>query len=494
MQAYTTPGVTIEQVLTEPARVLRTGVPVFLGLVRTEHLQAHNAQQLKPGETFVCKPLRDHPGVTIVRKRGYLSLPKRTFASGTDSRVSDRSSNDLSLYLKVPTPTPPARLTASELQLIRSSAAVAGQIEPLPELSIEELHALSEKPQRFTIWPQFEQTYGDLKPFGFLSYAVRGFFENGGSLCYVQIICYDGDSTNTAAKALEAGLASLAPYDDYDLVCAPDIMWPDGMTTPDPPGQMDLTDLQRAVLEHCEQLGDRMAILDSLRGADSHTVLAQRRTVCGTNGALYYPWVRVVDGPPQTGRYVPPCGHMAGVIARCDQRVGVHKAPANEVLEGVLELETVLSDEEQGPLNEENVNCFRAFPRRGLRVWGARTLSGSSIWRYINERRVILTAIRWIDRNLADVPFEPHTPLLWGRIVRELTAYFSNLARLGALSAPPDGEAFYVKCDAETNPQEVREAGMIVTEIGLRPGAPAEFIVLRILHGPTGVRVEEPEA
>jgi phage tail sheath protein FI len=182
---------------------------------------------------------------------------------------------------------------------------------------------------------------------------------------------------------------------------------------------------------------------------------------------------------------------VAGVFARCDQRVGVHKAPANERLEGVLELETALTDDQQGPLNEQNVNCIRAFPRRGIRVWGARTLSSGSAWRYINERRVILTAVRWIDLNLADTVFEANTPRLWDRIVRELTAYLTDLVRRGALSAPPDGPAFYVKCDAETNPKEIQEAGVVVTEIGLRPARPAEFIVIRIIHSPTGVRVEE---
>jgi hypothetical protein len=105
---------------------------------------------------------------------------------------------------------------------------------------------------------------------------------------------------------------------------------------------------------------------------------------------------------------------------------------------------------------------------------------------------VILTAVRWIDLNLADTVFEPHTPRLWDRITRELTAYFTDLVRRGALSAPPDGPAFYVKCDAETNPQDIQEAGMIVTEIGLMPAAPAEYIVIRIIHGPAGVRIEEP--
>lgn len=525
MQAYSTPGVYIEDVLTEPARVLRTGVPVFLGLIRMSHLDEYDANQVKLAETFVCKPLPRLSGVCIVRNAKYLSLPQRTFPSASDPGISDRFSNNLSLYLKatgsLTGPAPRDRQPAGD------AGGGAEQAESPKKWSAAELQAISSKPQRFTVWPQFEHTYGGLKPFGFLSYAVRGFFENGGPLCYVQIIGYDGDASDAVKNAVDAGLATLEAYDDYDLVCAPDLMWVEGSSASSRENQAGLIDLQDAVLRHCDRLGDRMAILDSLPRADADadaatvlkhfdrlgdqqedcmailgslpgadaatvlTVLSQRSRINGENGALYFPWVRVLDGPSQTGEYVPPCGHIAGVYARCDQRVGVHKAPANEILEGVLELKTTLTDDQQGPLNDVDINCLRVFPRRGIRVWGARTLSSGFTWRYVNERRVILTAARWIERNLTDIVFEPHTPRLWDRIVRELTAYLTDLVRLGALSAPPGSQAFYVKCDAEINPREIQEAGMVVTEIGLKPAAPAEFIVIRILHGPTGVRIEE---
>jgi hypothetical protein len=492
MPTLTTPGVHIETVLSEPARVLRTGVPVFLGLIRMEHVLAHNARQVESDLRFVCKPILQAPGVSLVRNQGYLRLPRRVQAAASDPRISDRSSRDLSLYLKAIAPGPQAKPEARGDPPATRASAAGGQFAALAEPGADELMAMSGKPQRFTIWPRFEETYGGLKPYGFLVHAVRGFFENGGSLCYVQLVGYDDGSPDALAKAVEVGLATLAQYDDYDLVCIPDLMWIDEPAATGSSGRKDIMELQSAILAYCQQLGDRMAILDSLPGADSEIVLAQRRRLCGDNGALYYPWVRVAGGPQRTGGYVPPCGHVAGLFARCDQRVGVHKAPANEILEGVLELAMALTDDQQGPLNEQNVNCIRVFPRRGIRVWGARTLSGGSTWRYVNARRVILTAVRWIDLNLADTVFEPHTPRLWDRITRELTAYFTDLVRRGALSAPPDSPAFYVKCDAETNPQEIQEAGMIVTEIGLMPAAPAEYIVIRIIHGPAGVRIEEP--
>lgn len=476
MLTYKSPGVHIEDVLTEPARVLRTGVPVFLGLIQAESLKTLVAHDFHS----VLKPIPHHEGVCIVRNKRFLSLPPRTFSAAADTGLSTRSP-DPNTYLKAPARS--SDLVTHERMPVE---AAVQETEAESPLSLVELQAISEKPQRFTVWEQFEKTYGELRPFGFLVNAVRGFFENGGSLCYVQVIGYE--PPGTLASALDAGMEILARYDDYDLVCAPDIWWPGHAAAP---GVMDGIDLQRALLQHCDQLADRMAILDSLPGATSETVRDQRRRMDGANGALYYPWVRVQDGPSQTGGYVPPCGHVAGVVARCDQRVGVHKAPANEILEGVVNLETVLTDDQQGELNSESINCLRAFPRRGIRVWGARTLSSRPSGRYIGERRVLLTAVRWIERNLTDIVFEPHTPRLWDRIVRDLTAYFEDLGRSGALSAPPEGPAFYVKCDAETNPQDIREEGRVITEIGLRPTAAAEFILVRILHGPTGVQIEE---
>jgi hypothetical protein len=315
---------------------------------------------------------------------------------------------------------------------------------------------------------------------------VRGFFENGGSLCYVQLLAYLDEAL---VDAVDAGLEICADYDEYDLVCAPDLMW---RSIAHGGGVDAEISAMQSLLRHCETLGNRFAILDSLFQVDAEGVREQRQHLNSDSAALYYPWVRVSDGPVLTGGFVPPCGHVAGVIARTDRRIGVHKAPANEVLEGVLDLAVHLSDEQQGPLNELRVNCLRAFPRRGLRIWGARTLSPQSTWMYINERRIFTTATRWIERNMMDVVFEPHSPALWAQIVRDLTIYFTALLEQGALAGRAAREAFYITCDAETNPPDEREVGQIVTEIGLATTAPAEFIVVRIIHSPAGVRILGP--
>ena len=342
-------------------------------------------------------------------------------------------------------------------------------------------------PWSFTLRSEFEEGFGALKPYGYLVHAVRGFFENGGSQCFVQVICVD-DQSVAMAGALVEGLKTFNALNTIDLVCTPDIMWPygPGNRQPDP---AEVGRMQVEILKHCEELGDRFAILDSLPGVDEDGVLQQRLGLKGINGALYYPWIKVLNGPESASGFVPPCGHIAGIYARSDQRIGVHKAPANEVLEGVVDLEVSVDSNRQGRLNPAGINCLRAFPGRGIRVWGARTLSGDPVWIYVNVRRLFLTLGRWIECNMADVVFEPNDSSLWARIKLELTSYLNGFFEQGALKGNTPDAAFYVKCDDETNPNEVRDAGMVVTEIGLAPSVPGEFIIIRIIQSDSGISV-----
>ena len=163
------------------------------------------------------------------------------------------------------------------------------------------------------------------------------------------------------------------------------------------------------------------------------------------------------------------------------------------MLNGVIHLQTNLNDVQMGDLNVLNINCLRSFPTRGIRIWGARTLSDQPEWRYVNVRRLFTTAARWIERNMLDETFEPHNADLWARIRRDLSIYFNDLFQRGALRGNTAQEAFYVKCDKENNPKAVGDAGMIITEIGLAAAAPAEFIVVRIIADVTGVTIAEPD-
>jgi uncharacterized protein len=341
-------------------------------------------------------------------------------------------------------------------------------------------------PRSLTLWTQFQQYFGVLPADRYLADAVRGFFENGGERCYVILLQDD------SLDALAAGLAA-AELLDVDLICAPDLV------AKNPPLEQVLP-LQQLVLEHCNRMGDRFAILDSVGTIDGskkpspsaiqtsamQAVHQQQQQLASDNGALYFPWLQL-----EQGTYVPPSGHIAGIYARSDRAVGIHKPPANYGIEGIVDLSHRLSDRDQAQLNPDEaiagINCLRALPGRGIRVWGARTLSRDSNWQYINVRRLFITVHRWIERNLADIAFEPNDFKLWVRIERELTAYFESLLQQGALQGLTPQEAFYVKCDAETNPLETRGLGNVITEIGLAPMVPAEFIVIRLIHSSTGV-------
>jgi hypothetical protein len=330
-------------------------------------------------------------------------------------------------------------------------------------------------PRLLSLWSQFSVHVGPWYQDCTMAYAVRGFFQNGGTRCYV--IALADDSTNSLTNALDRS----GEFQTIDLVCLPEI-------NKDRDAEFER---QQIVVNHCENLGDRFAILDSYPDDDKKGVAQQWNVIDGNSGAIYYPWVRV-RGLECDSVLVPPCGHVAGVYARSDAATGVHKAPANEVLEGVLELEKNITNLDQDYLNPWRVNCVRSFPGRGIRVWGARTLGLYDAWTYVNVRRVFLTAVRWINWHMAGVVFEPNNTKLWARIERDLNTYFTEQYRKGALKGQSPQEAFYVKCNAETNPPELRESGQVITEIGLAPANPYEFVVVRLIHGASGVSISGP--
>ncbi|GAA3838411.1 phage tail sheath family protein [Saccharothrix violaceirubra] len=276
------------------------------------------------------------------------------------------------------------------------------------------------------------------------------------------------------------GFGGLESVDEITIVAVPDLMGAFQRGLIDLEG---VKTVQLALISHCEQMGDRVAVLDTPPGLNAQRVRTWRQDEAGYDSryaALYYPWIKVFD--PAGGRttLVPPSGHVAGVWARSDVERGVHKAPANEVIRGAVDLETGLSKSEQDLLNPVGVNCVRAFPGRGIRIWGARTLSSDPAWRYLNVRRLfnfleesILLGTQW-------VVFEPNDDRLWSSIRRNITAFLTEQWRQGALFGRTPAEAFYVKCDRDNNPQESIDLGQVVCEIGVAPVKPAEFVVFRL--------------
>jgi phage tail sheath protein FI len=276
------------------------------------------------------------------------------------------------------------------------------------------------------------------------------------------------------------GFSGLAVLDDVTMVSVPDLM---GLY------QRDLIDLegvkavQLAMIAHAELMGDRMAILDPPPGMSPQQVRDWRVEVAGYDSryaALYYPWIKIFDQSSGTNVFVPPSGHMAGVWARTDATRGVHKAPANETVRGAVALQTQLTKAEQELLNPIGVNCIRSFTGRGIRVWGARTLSSDPAWRYLNVRRLF----NYLEESILDgtqwVVFEPNDDALWARIRRTIAAFLVMEWRKGALFGLTPDEAFYVKCDRETNPAEGIDLGQVVCEVGIAPVKPAEFVIFRL--------------
>lgn len=292
---------------------------------------------------------------------------------------------------------------------------------------------------------------------------------------------YVGDSGD------RTGLGGLEALDDVSMVVCPDAVaaYEQGLLDDD-----GLKAVQLGLIAHCELLGDRMAVLDTPPGLNAQQAAHWRTEVAGYDSkfaALYWPWVKVHD--PVTGgtKAVPPSGHVAGLWARTDAERGVHKAPANDVLRGVVGVELQTTRGEHDGLNPIGVNVIRSFPGRGIRVFGARTLSSDPAWRYINVRRLFNYVEASLLNGTSWVVFEPNDRALWGRVTRTVSAFVSTVWRAGALFGDNPSEAYYVKCDDETNPQEVIEAGQLVIEIGIAPVKPAEFVVFRLAQMPSGV-------
>ena len=274
-------------------------------------------------------------------------------------------------------------------------------------------------------------------------------------------------------------MGSFAAVDQITMVCIPDLMtlYNNGDDSP------HARDVQGKIIAHCENMGDRMAILDTPPNLRAQDVLEWRMNVAGYDSkmaALYYPWIEVMDPLTSSPILIPPSGHVAGAWARTDSTRGVHKAPANEVVRGANGLGFQVTQAEQGALNQNGINCIRAFPGRGIRIWGARTLSSDPEWRYINVRRLFNYVAESIIGGTQWSVFEPNDQRLWMQLQIAATNFLMRVWRAGALFGATPAQAFYVKCDEETNPPEVIEAGQVVCEIGIAPVKPAEFVIFRL--------------
>ena len=381
------------------------------------------------------------------------------------------------------------------------------------------------EPRLVTSWEQFKNSFGDIQTDNqTLAQAVYGFFNNGGTRCWVIRVAPSQDKLSAppppSSQPVQPAQQQTPPQQpaQQGAVSSNQPSQPPPPSPSTPPAQqsaskiaagIDQTSLKDAlarfaaideiaivafpgavaqaqhqsILEHCFNLKDRSAILDGFKveGALTPGVIAPApRTEVGSYGAVYFPWIKVADPSGKTVD-VPPSGHIAGIYARNDATRGVHKAPANEVVLGALGLTRLVSKAEQDGLNPEGVNVIRSL-NGAVTVWGARTRADEahSDFKYVSTRRFFNFLRKSIDQGTQWVVFEPNTPALWQSITRNVTAFLMNVWRAGALFGDTPQQAFYVKCDADTNAPDQRELGWVVIEVGVAIVRPAEFVIFRI--------------
>ena len=250
------------------------------------------------------------------------------------------------------------------------------------------------------------------------------------------------------------------------------------------PGQTSVT-VQKALVAHCDKMRYRFAVLDTPLGASLNGARSHRQNFDTTRAAIYYPALEIADrfGEPGDKRVIAPSGHVIGVYARTDLTRGVHKAPANEVLRGILSFNTALTKGEQDILNPINLNCLRDFrtENRGLRVYGARVATSDPEWKYVNVRRLLLFIEQSLDTGLQWAVFEPNDQPLWDTVKQSITNFLTTVWRSGALEGTKQEEAFFVNIGYDiTMSQDDIDNGRMIVEVGVAPVKPAEFVIVRI--------------
>ena len=262
------------------------------------------------------------------------------------------------------------------------------------------------------------------------------------------------------------GLQAFLENDNVSIMAVP------GITIPE---------VQAGLIGFCEGKKSCFAILDiPMELKKTNDVANFRDMYDSTYAAMYHPWLQMYDAGAKRSDFFPPSGAMAGIYARSDNERGVHKAPANEVVRGCTGLSCNYNTGEQDILNPIGVNLIRSFPGRGIRVWGARTISSNGLWKYLNVRRLFIYVEESIRANTNWVVFEPNGDQLWGRVRRTIETFLATCWRDGALAGTSPDQAFYVECGPTTMTQDDIDNGRLICEIGIAPVKPAEFVIFRI--------------
>ncbi len=310
-------------------------------------------------------------------------------------------------------------------------------------------------PTLITNFADYERLFGGYLSDGmYLPYAVEGFFLNGGKRCYV---------CRVLASNYAEALAKLETVDEVSIVYSPNAQ--------------AVPELAELLIGHCERLRFRFAILDSIKGQDSSNLTKPRESAFA---ALYYPWICVKQSGTGIQFLVPPGGHVAGIYARTDLEMGVHKAPANEVVRGAVDIEYPLSKNQQDNLASKGINCIRNFVGRGIRFWGARTLSSDPTKKYVNICRLLIYLEQSIKKGTEWAVFEPNNETTWIKVKSAIENFLVQTWKNGLLMGANPKEAYFVKCDRTTMNQSDIDNGRLIVLMGIALVKPAEFMILRI--------------
>ncbi|HYG59804.1 MAG TPA: phage tail sheath subtilisin-like domain-containing protein, partial [Symbiobacteriaceae bacterium] len=293
---------------------------------------------------------------------------------------------------------------------------------------------------------------------------------------------YRGDEGTT--DGMPTGFKALEALEDISIVAAPGSTFDYEDATYKP----EAAQIQRLLIAHAEQMRYRIAVLDS---ADNHLpsqVRAYRAELSSSHAALYYPWIKVLDPVTRQPIYLPPSGFVAGIYARNDVNIGVHKAPANEVVRSAIGFSIMINKAQHDVLNPEGINCFRYFEGGGLRLWGARTISSDPEWKYVNLRRYFAYLERSIDKGTQWVVFMNNNESLWAKVRSTVESFLFNEWKSERLMGTKPEEAYFVKCDRSTMTQNDLDNGRLICLIGVSAIRPAEFVIFRIGQWTAGAK------
>jgi phage tail sheath protein FI len=332
-------------------------------------------------------------------------------------------------------------------------------------------------PQLVTSLTEFEQTFGDGQPLNvpneapginYLWQSVRAFFAQKGSRLYISRV------SSRSADGYAAGIKSFEDIPDISIVAAP------GSTANFAGHEDDAVNTMRLLIAHAEQMRYRFAILDCGDHQSVADVRALRGKFDSKYAALYFPWVCVMDPISANEISLPPSGFVAGIFAHSDVVRSVSKAPANQVVALATRFELSITQDQQEVLNPEGINCFRTFPGGGNVLWGARTVSSSPEWKYVNVRRYLSYIEQSIDRGIQWAVFEHNDETLWKNIQRAIEDFLYHEWTSGSLTGDKPEKAYFVRCDRTTMTQNDLDNGRLVCLIGVAPTRPAEFVTFRI--------------